>query len=62
MYSNVKRLRELQRHVEYNIEERGINVDDVAPADTSQLVLKSGALNANGRFRLTALRSEAGIH
>jgi hypothetical protein len=35
MYSNVKRLRELQRHVEYNIEERGINVDDVAPADTS---------------------------
>ena len=107
--------RELQRHVEYKAEEYGIDVDDVAPAytsqrcshgecgfthednrdgdefeclkcgkqlhsdynaaqnigwrliqhwlksgagrATSQLALKSGTLNANGRFRPTALRS-----
>ena len=107
--------RELQRHVEYKAEEYGIDVDDVAPAYTSQrcshgecgftheenrdgdefeclkcgkqlhsdynaarnvgwrliqhwlksgaerarsqLALKSGTLNANGRFRPTALRS-----
>jgi IS605 OrfB family transposase len=107
--------RELQRHVEYKAEEYGIEVDDVAPAytsqrcshsecgfthednrdgdefeclkcgkelhtdynaarnvgwrlvqhwlksgagrATSQLALKSGTLNANGRFRPTALRS-----
>jgi len=28
--------RELQRHVEYKAEEYGIDVDDVAPAHTSQ--------------------------
>jgi IS605 OrfB family transposase len=107
--------RELQRHVDYKAEEYGIDVDDVAPAytsqrcshgecgfthednrggdefeclkcgkqlhsdynaarnigwrlvqhwlksgaerATSQLALKSGTLNANGRFRPTALRS-----
>ena len=107
--------RELQRHVDYKAEEYGIEVDDVAPAYTSQrcshgecgfthednrdgeefeclkcgkqlhsdynaarnigwrlvqhwlksgagrassqLALKSGTVNANGRFRPTALRS-----
>ena len=107
--------RELQRHVEYKAEEYGIDVDDVAPAYTSQrcshsecgfthegnrerdefeclkcgkelhadynaarnvgwrlvqhwlksgagransqVALKSGTVNANGRFRPTALRS-----
>ena len=107
--------RELQRHVDYKAEEYGIEVDDVAPAytsqrcshgecgfthednrdgeefeclkcgkqlhsdynaarnigwrlvqhwlksgagrATSQLALKSGTVNANGRFRPTALRS-----
>jgi IS605 OrfB family transposase len=107
--------KELQRHVDYKAEEYGIDVDDVAPAytsqhcshgecgfthednrdgdefeclkcgkqlhsdynaarnigwrlvqhwlksgaerATSQLALKSGTLNANGRFRPTALRS-----